>query len=347
MRPTVPGAVLRRTIPLLGDTAYLALVKDTENGIAGGACDVDPGRAMVRAEGEFAEHVSQVSAPGQVRLTGAGQPLDPRRFCPDAAAADAVRCWVHGRGMVSGNDYALPAQAVFLGWDPPAGEPKLWFQTSVGTAAHGDPATAEASALAEVIERDTLVRGWQTGNVSFHDLTHLAAEAMPAEFVDRINAYGVTLTVVRVGGATPDIVLAMLSRADGANLTCGAALRASTIDAVRHATLEALAVRVALSSPRPPHRLEAHHRARGVLAARNGQAHLRFVAGHAAEPAGPRASPGDFTQLLVMAEKRFGHEPIVVELPDVADHVVRRVVCPGSVVFESVNPTDAFLCPIA
>ncbi|HEU4349935.1 MAG TPA: hypothetical protein VFR35_19330, partial [Actinoplanes sp.] len=122
----------------------------------------------------------------------------------------------------------------------------------------------------------------------------------------------------------------------------------------RHAVLEALAVRVALSSPRPPARLEAHHRERGLSAARQGPAHLRFV-DERTEPLGGvvRRCPDRMAPLLALAQDRYGHEPIAVSLPDVGEHAVRRVVCPGAEVFEPIHGAGApahagaLPCPIA
>lgn len=340
-------ALQRRTIALLGGLAHLGWVRDARSGINGGACDLDPKRALIRAGGEYAEHHSQIQASDLLALVDAERRIDPRHFCHDSADRSPVRCWVRGRGMVTGDAYVVPAQAVFLGWDPPPEEPRLWFQTSVGTAAHHSANIAETSALAEVIERDTLIRGWQTGDISFRELTPMLVEALPAEFLRWLASHHVVVTVVRVDDIVPDLVLAMLSRADGGNLTCGAAIRPDTQEAIRHAVLEALAVRVALSSSHPPARLETHHRDRGLLAARNGPDHVGFVTERTTPGGETRKGPTGLAPLLALAQDRFGHEPIAISLPEIDGHLVQRVVCPGSRVFESIRSTDPLPCPIA
>ncbi|MER7848900.1 YcaO-like family protein [Kitasatospora sp. NPDC096077] len=254
--------------------------------------------------------------------------------------------WMAGRGIVSGAEYLVPAQAVLLGWDPPA-EKRWWVQTSVGTAAHPDPDAASRAALAEVLERDALVRGWRTGEIEFHDLGWLLAEALPASLYNKIVTDNVTISVVRAGSTAFHPVLAMMHRRDGGNLTCGAAIRADTRAAVRHAVLEALLVRVSLSAPAQPGRLEAHHHTRGLLAAQNGPQHLRFIAERSNGPDTAVATETTLPALSVHARERFGHEPVVVDLPAAAGHAVRRVICPGSSVLEPRGAETGLLSPIA
>lgn len=336
----------RKTVSLLGGSAFLSWVTDPESGIAGAACDTDSERAAVRANGEFLEHVGQIKAATALPWDAQGTLVVPHALCDSVDESVTAWHWVAGRGTVTDTAYAVPAQAVALGWDPPA-EHRWWVQTSVGTAAHPDPDAATRSALAEVLERDVLVRGWLTGEIVFHDLGEVAAQALPPALYERINTSDVTTTVLRAGTTAFDPVLALIHRRDGTNLTCGSALRADLHAAVRHSVMEALLVRVSLNATRAPGRLEAHHHDRGLLVARNGPAYLRFIEERLAGQDGAAGADTTLAALSAHAQDRFGHEPIVVELPDTEGHHVRRVVCPGSTVLEPRHIDPEHLSPVA
>ncbi|WP_049563074.1 YcaO-like family protein [Nonomuraea sp. SBT364] len=351
-----PGAPA--LLPLLGGALHLAWLRD-EAGISGGACDADPERARVRATGEYAQHVSHMAARDALptRRDPGGLPTVE----PAGTPRSTPMRWVIGSGMRDGAPVAVPAQAVLLGWDPPPPEVRWCAQTSVGTAAGRDHGQARTAALLEVVERHVLTRGWRTGDIRFERLDHLHEAVLPARLLDALRGHAVTLRTVRVAGIGPDVVLALLHRAGGLALTCGAAARHGTAPAVRHAVYEAVAARLALSRARPSSALQARERARGLAVAAAGPAHLAFVEARTTGDGTLRTAPGTpppqptATQPaevglaeVGLAERLFGRQPAEVELPDAYGHVVRRVVCHRSEVFEPLTPSaDSLPCPVA
>ncbi|RCG30270.1 hypothetical protein DQ384_16135 [Sphaerisporangium album] len=330
--------------PLINGAVHVAWMSD-ENGISGGACDDDPGRAARRALGEYVQHVSHVSAAGVLPLLADPGAL-PRVEPAALLDAGSPPChWVAGTGMRDGAETAVPAQAVFLGWDPPPPEERWCVQTSAGTGAGTDRRHARTAALLEVIERHVLARGWRTGDISFEDLDHLRELVLPAGLLAGLRDHEVVLRVVRVTRPYPDIVLALLHRAGGAALTCGAAARGDTADAVRHAVYEAVAARLALGA-RPSSALQSRDRDRGHAVAAAGAAHLDFVERRIAGRGALRRAPADPAALLDAADALFGRQPVEVLLPSTDDHVVHRVVCHGSEVFEPLTPASHLPCPV-
>jgi hypothetical protein len=149
-----------------------------------------------------------------------------------------------------------------------------------------------------------------------------------------------------VAGHAPNTVVALLYRPGGARLTCGAAVRGSTEDAVRHAVCEAVAARLALSRPRPTSTLQDRDRAAGLAAAAAGERHLRFVTDRIVGNGEPVDSPDDLGALLEAAEAVFGRAPADVTLPQVDGHVVHHLVSRSGEIPETLY--GPFLpCPLA
>ncbi|MFF0308580.1 YcaO-like family protein [Streptosporangium sp. NPDC004379] len=364
--------------PLVGGILHVAWTAD-DAGVSGGACDADPGRAARRAAGEYAQHVSHLSASGALPVLAG--PGDRPVIAPaaHAAAGSPPTSWVAGHGMRDGTEVAVPAQAVFLGWDPPPPETRWCVQTSAGTAAGPDRERARTAALLEVIERHVLERGWRTGDILFEELDHLHDAVLPPGLTGALRAGGVVLRTFRVAGLSPDVVTAFLHRSDGTALTCGAAARGDTADAVRHAVYEAVGNRLALSAPRRPARPGTRDRGevpaqpgtrdgssarpggrdgsptrpgdrdreRGLAAAAAGPRHLDFVRRRTSGAGEPRTVPVTTARLLETAEALFGHQPAEVRLPSVGPYAVHRVVCHGSEVLQPLTPPAGLACPIA
>ncbi|MFC5827092.1 YcaO-like family protein [Nonomuraea insulae] len=329
-------------LPLLDGVLHLAWVRD-EAGISGGACDADPDRARVRATGEYAQHVSHLSA--RDTLLTRGDPGGLTTVEPAGTPSFTPMSWMVGSGARDGDPVAVPAQTVLLGWDPPPPEKRWCVQTSVGTAAGDDGAQAGTAALLEVIERHVLTRGWRTGDILFERLDHLHEAVLPAGLLDALRGHSVKLSTVRVAGIGLDVVLALLYRSGGEALTCGAAAKPSTAHAVRHAAYEAVATRLALSRTRPSSALQGRERARGLAVAAAGPAHLAFVEARTIGEGDLRDGPPALPEL---ADRLFGRQPAEVALPDAFGHVVRRVVCHRSEVFDPLTPSvDGLPCPVA
>lgn len=329
-------------LPLLGGVLHLAWVRD-ETGISGGACDANPDRARVRAMGEYAQHVSHLSV--RDILPTREDPGGLITVEPAGTPSSAPMSWTVGSGARDGKPVAVPAQTVLLGWDPPPPEKRWCVQTSIGTAAGEDREQAGTAALLEVIERHVLTRGWRTGDIRFERLDHLHETVLPAGLLDVLRDHSVTLSTVRVAGIGLDVVLALLHRPGGEALTCGAAAKLDTAHAVRHATYEAVATRLALSRTRPSSALQGRERARGLAVAAAGRTHLAFVEARTIGAGELRDGP---VAPLEVADRLFARQPAEVELPDAHGHVVRRVVCHRSEVFDPLTPSaEGLPCPVA
>jgi YcaO cyclodehydratase, ATP-ad Mg2+-binding len=317
-------------------------------GISGGACDPTWRGAVDRAMGEYAEHYSQVHAVDMLAVlpSPGDRPLIDSQSL-GSTTAGALGSWLVGQTLRSMAEVAVPAQAVFLGWDPPPPERRLWAQTSAGTAAARDHAQARVAALAEVIERHILIDGWSTGDIEFEDLSRLHDDTLPTGLSQAFDKYGVTLRTLRVIGLVPDLVVALLYRGDGDALTCGAALRGDTADAIVHAACEAVAVRLALSSSSRHSGLQGRDQVRGLAVATAGREHVRFVSERIRAWGKRHRNQLDLDLLLDTAQAIFSHEPVAVELPAIDRYRVHRIVCPGSAVFEPLAGTPSLTCPIA
>ena len=160
-----------------------------------------------------------------------------------------VRAWVAGRGLASGKETWVPAQAVYC---PPAEVPlgpALYRWTSNGVAAH--PARAEAlrHALREVVERDQLARalprGWTPSEARKR---HFAVGSLPAPvaaLVRQLESRGFAvglfdLRPARGGLGVPVAGALLVDRAGGpVGLTAGYAASARWDTALEGALREA------------------------------------------------------------------------------------------------------------
>ncbi|MCG5219530.1 YcaO-like family protein [Streptosporangium soli] len=345
--PSQATSMPRPTVrPLINGSVHVAWVTG-DDGTSGGACDADAGRAALRATGEYVERMSHVSAAGVLPVLA--DPGDRPRIEPAAwlGAGSPPTSWVLGHGLRDGAEIAVPAQAVFLGWDPPQGEVRWCVQTSAGSAAGLGHRQAQETALREVIERHVLVSGWRTGDILFEDLDHLHTATLPPAFLDSLRERHVALRTLRVAGVRPDVVVAFLHRLDGTVLTCGAAARGDTAEAVRHAVFEATAARLALGSARPQGSAPSLDHAKGLAAVAASEAHLRFVAARTVGSGTARSTSADLMTLVDAAEELFGRQPVDVALPTIGEYVVHRVVCHGYEVVEPLTPPAGLPCPLA
>lgn len=148
--------------------------------------------ALLRCLGEAAERYA-ASTPARIaRVVGpapSGSVLprevapfsDEQRARPDFPFAQEGPCtWVEGIDLATGRPRAAPAFAVYIPYEPAAGEAVFGPSLSTGLAAGPTVESALDSALLEAIERDSLVRWWFAGE--------------PAPTLDVPGAHAVDLT---------------------------------------------------------------------------------------------------------------------------------------------------------
>lgn len=76
---------------------------------------------------------------------------------------ETVLSWTTGHNLVTGAEWAIPAQLVWLSPPSSFGQTDRYFtQTSNGVAAHGTVEQALINAIYETIERDAFMRTWYT-----------------------------------------------------------------------------------------------------------------------------------------------------------------------------------------
>lgn len=267
-----------------------------------------------------------------------GQRLGLSDFVSEARDSAPVRAFVEARGALSDEEYAVPVGVVSLAEDR-----VLLAEPSLLGAACADDESAITSATANILARDIVRRWWQQPETHRPQHLDLLAEVLPNRVVSTLLAqdlrvHGYTWSVDGAG-----IVLVAITSADNHAASYGVAVTTSTSAVVR-AFCQAVHARVALQwrdYPGPVSRAEL-----GRLAAawHQGPEHLGLLEQHAKPsddvPTGYQ-EPDDW---LDHAARRFGHEPVVVRLPEPDGHSVVKVLCPGAAVYR--RAAEALSCPV-
>ena len=292
--------------------------------MVGGACDVDPERAQVRARAEALERATLIErGPSLLRSR---EELLERGVHLVATHPDLVdeQWWIEGTQHLGKDELrpaAVPAYTSLLGWTD--GRPLRWKQSSVGTAAHPDPDTAATTALLECLERHA-VRGVWHGTTSVVGIDAQAQDCLPMELRDQLAAQNLRVRAWRIVGDVPACtVLAAVVRTDREQITFGACARkpGQIPLALLHAVCEAVSVRAALANTSSdPEELAVPRR----MARRQGDflAHLAAL-----EATDPPAAPEEPVDLEHEVHDRFGAGPVVIDLaPGTGPAVIRTVV---------------------
>ncbi|HEV2756757.1 MAG TPA: YcaO-like family protein [Actinomycetota bacterium] len=315
--------------------------------------DTDPAVARIRCIAECLERYCIFHYDGArlVRSTRADLPaaVDPRSLplFPDDRYDDrgfgfapyvepAELDWVEGTRLRDGSSAWVPAEAVFLGYEPP-GLPLL-PASSTGVAVAASTEAAVEGALLEVLERDALALAFLLRmRLPREDLS---ADEHIAPLVERMQSEGFVVTAfsLRLDVDVPAfLVTAVRVEGDAPRLLRGAAASPDASDALRHAFRETWrsflyyrsyprTLPVALEDVSPnsiEYNIAYYQDATCVR-------ELDFLAGG-------RAGPGDAsTQSARSVVERVGergYEPIHVDctLPEVASLGFRcaRVIVPG------------------
>jgi len=172
------------------------------------------------------------------------QYIDGYPFAP--ANPDTPMRWVVGSSLTRGCQVYVPAQYVFLPFDPLPGEPVLMYHTSTGSACGASFEEASVSGLCEVIERDAFMIHWQC-KIAAPKVDLSSDGALWAEFQARYARPGISY---HVWDYTTDIdipvyfVAVTEDRPTSVTLAVGAAARTHPTAAVRKALLESVQTRV-------------------------------------------------------------------------------------------------------
>jgi len=168
-----------------------------------------------------------------------GYPFSP-------ANPDTPMRWVPAMSLTQGRQVYVPAQYVFLPFDPLPGEPVLMYHTSTGSACGASFSEAAISGLCEVIERDAFMIHWQC-KIPAPKVDLGSNATVWDEFRSRYSRKGITY---HVWDYTTDIevpvyfVAVTEDRPTSVTLAVGAAARPDPSAAVRKALMESVQTRV-------------------------------------------------------------------------------------------------------
>lgn len=320
-----------KTWPILSSTLFLSTSpgRGADAPVAGGACDVDPERAGIRARSEALERAALIER-GPALLRPRGELLDRgvRLVAPHPDLTDE-EWWLPGSQRDdTGREQpaAVPARTSLLRWTD--GRPLRWKQSSVGTAAHPDARAARTTALLESLERHAVRSVWR-GTARIVRADHRVADALPAPLLRQLDTQRLRVRAWRVLTDVPvAAVLAAVVRTDKQQITFGACARRPDDDraALLHAVCEAVSVRAALANTASdPEELALPRR----MARRQNDFldHLGSLeAPDDADGAPDTAVPPPGLDHEV--RRRFGVAPVSVDLTPGADPAVVRVVVP-------------------
>lgn len=162
------------------------------------------------------------------------------------ATAQTPMRWVRGKSLTRGCDVYVPAQYVFLPFDPLPSEPVLLYHASTGSACGPSFAVAALSGLCEVIERDAFMIHWLC-RIPAPKVDLSSDGRLWREFQSHYDRPGITY---HMWDYTTDIgvpiyfVAVTENRPTSVTLAVGAAARPAGLAAARKALMESVQTRV-------------------------------------------------------------------------------------------------------
>jgi ribosomal protein S12 methylthiotransferase accessory factor YcaO len=312
--------------PILNEQLFLATayVESASGRIAGGACDQSSERASARAHSEAIERASLIDNGPQLVLTRQ-EALD-RGLCPVVPhdILEDATDWVPARRATDAAGVAVPADVVLLGRFSNRLLP--WKQSSVGTAAHPDRATAGVSGILECLERNAIRQVW-AGTASLAPATDELRDLMPPGLAAAFEAQKLAAHAWHVSSLSPiRVSLVLVGRQDRAQATLGAGVGFDADAVLMHALQEAVSVRAALANRANANDPEFQ---RGVRAARHQAAFLSYL-GDLEAPPPPVEGSVDPSTLPAFVEERFGVAPVLVDVPSLDALAVVKAVIPSA-----------------
>lgn len=184
-----------------------------------GAFDISRRRSLIRGAGEAVERYALVPAPTDADHLCVPDDVERRIdfVTGGLGRASALACelpWYRARNLLNGEEFQVPAPVV--DYQPGVSAVYEWdrmFDPSPNGAASGpSQAFAQASALAEVIERDAFLTAWYSGaplqNVDIHSLPDSPTARNLARLREAALTKEVRFTLALVPTAAPLVIAA-------------------------------------------------------------------------------------------------------------------------------------------
>jgi ribosomal protein S12 methylthiotransferase accessory factor len=224
-----------------------------------GGCGRSPEAALIAAMAEGVERYCASAYPSLAQLIARRDlpgtslpPGDIAAFGDEQQAApgfpfprvddDVPLRWVEGRRLADGQRCFVPAQAVYVLYEPQEGEPSLCPGLSTGLACAPNREAAIRGAICEIIERDAMALTWMKGisppQVSAEQLDQLAGDLVPRS--DTVHAFDLTSDL----GVPVMMVLTRGHWPGGELIGVGTAAAPDPVAALRKAAREASQTRV-------------------------------------------------------------------------------------------------------
>ncbi|MCR9255329.1 MAG: YcaO-like family protein [Alphaproteobacteria bacterium] len=237
---------------MIADPAKVGLAEEPGNRISAGGRGLSRQQAFRGCVGELAEKVAARETPNDPRVVKGGFRLDEANFeaknrrwllnglglSPEARKG-LVLDGIEGRCFVTGRPVMLPAEAVLWRRSEARACPRRPHST--GLAAGPDIASAERSALLEIIERDAYALWWYGGGsaIRFHLDRHRWPEATRIVRSTRSSKASRDVFFLLLASDFPVPVVACCSAfQDGGTAIIGLAAALSPEDAVIRSYLE-------------------------------------------------------------------------------------------------------------
>ncbi|GAA3796051.1 hypothetical protein GCM10022226_14230 [Sphaerisporangium flaviroseum] len=318
----------------LGGEVYLAYAQRPDSAVVTVAAGFSPEAAGDRARTRAAALDALYRLPDGVLESHTGHDgrvLSLADFMPEAPADARAR--VAGIGLLSGERYLLPAEVVWMGDRDCRVEP-----TAVGVIS--GTSDGVSGAIADLLAHDMVARWWANPRMPLLRVSRHLDRLIPPSAASAVEALGLRVSAFVLPG--PDFQIAIVGVSEEGTTIATAAAR-SVKAAVGEAFLRAMAARAqpwnTLSTADSLRRLTVWHREVDYLA------YLEWSAldGDASMVDSPELRDG-VPGWADIACRRFGHEPILVELGVFGDPV--KVVCPGAACYRTVPPGTTLPCPV-
>lgn len=345
LRKLAKMQIAPKTFSVLDSSMHIAWISSRVQNInvVGAGCSTSSAQAVFRARTEYHERESQVLAGSRMIVTKEPIHAIPLNLFSKQVPADSnVKNWVTGRDLLKDKRIDIPAQIIFLGWEPKNSEQPIVQQSSIGTATHQSREKAECAALGELLERDILTRFFDYGDDRFRlvDESRFLEASLPHSAVRAFERANLTFSGFVFEELPFNLSLVAIHESGGNKITFGSAIRPSKTGSLLHALEEAIAVRISLAISKNKGELEKNLWNFALSVSLRGKEYLAriFRNVYKGSAASEKVHPTTMKTLLSVAADMWQYSPLAVDLPVARNALcVVKVVCPGASIYRTIN----------